>query len=44
MGLWDIEDDCGAVQGSFRAPDGNVVVDFDESYYENFDWFVENVL
>lgn len=42
--IYDIEDDSDQIERSFRAPDGNVVVKFDESSWENFDWFVENVL
>jgi hypothetical protein len=42
--LYDIEDDSPQIERAFRAPDGNVVVKFEERLWENFDWFVENVL
>jgi len=40
----DIVDDCDRVTSTFKYRDGNAVIEFDEEYYENFDWFVENVL
>jgi hypothetical protein len=42
--VYDIEQDSGQIERAFRAPDGNIVVKFEESLWENFDWFVENVL
>jgi hypothetical protein len=42
--VYDIEQDSHQIERAFRAPDGNVVVKFEESLWENFDWFVENVL
>jgi hypothetical protein len=39
-----VTEDCPYVSRSFRAPDGNPVVQIDEDYYHDFDWFVEEVL
>ena len=35
---------CPIVKRTFRAPDGNLVVDTDEEYHDNFDYFVSEVL
>lgn len=40
----EITEDCDYVSRSFRAPDGNPVVQIDEDAYRGFDWFVEEVL
>lgn len=39
-----IIDDCPIVANTFRAPDGNPVVELDRDAYHDFDWVVENVL
>jgi len=35
---------CDMVKGTFRAPDGNMVVEVDSAYEKDFDWVVANVL
>jgi hypothetical protein len=40
----EISNDCPYVERSFRAPDGNPVVQIDSDYYRDFDYLVEEVL
>lgn len=40
----DIARTCPIVHNTFRAPDGNLVVEIASEYRNNWDWFVENVL
>lgn len=42
--LKDTARTCPAVSRTFRAPDGNLVVEIDEEYKHNWDYFVSEVL
>lgn len=40
----DFARSCPIVKRTFRAPDGNLVVNIEDEHRLNWDWFVENVL
>lgn len=40
----DIARTCPIVKSTFRAPDGNLVIEIEDEHRYNWDWFVENVL
>jgi hypothetical protein len=40
----DFARSCPIVKRTFRAPDGNLVVNIEDEHRYNWDWFVENVL
>ena len=42
--LKDTARTCDMVERTFRAPDGNLVVDTNDDYHNNFDYFVSEVL